>query len=165
MKKYLVLLLTFITLGTMAQEQKAPQSPKVTHDNEFLSVTYSSPSKRGREIFGKLVPYGEVWRTGANEATQVTFKKDVTFGDKKVKAGTYSLFTFPGEKEWKVILNTDLKQWGAFGYNEIKDKNVAEVTVPSKKQSPALEKFEINVDKNELTIAWDETKVSVPLRF
>jgi uncharacterized protein (DUF169 family) len=89
----------------------------------------------------------------------------VKFGGKAVKAGTYSLFAKLAEKEWTLILNPELKQWGAYGYDKIKDKDVAAVSVPTKKTKEVVEKLTITTDDKNLTIAWDETMVSVPLEF
>ncbi len=117
-------------------------------------------------IFGKHIPYGEVWRTGYNEATEVKFYKDVQFGDKKVAAGTYVLITIPGEKEWKVILNSQLDTWGAFQYNPL--FNIAEITVPSCR-AEELETFSITFKKKsekiQMVIGWDTTRVKIPLQF
>lgn len=163
MKNIFITFLMLMSFGVLAQD--APLSPKVTIDNEYLSINYNAPSMRGRVIFGDLVPYGQVWRTGANQATQVTFKNDVNFGGQAVKAGTYSLFTIPNEKEWTVILNTDLTQWGAFGYDDIKDKNIAEVNVSSSSLESPVERMEIDNNAHELWIAWEKTKVIIPLKF
>jgi hypothetical protein len=134
----------------------------------IVRVIYSRPQKSGREVFGSLVPYGKVWRAGANEATEVKFYQDVELGGKKVKAGTYSLFTIPGEKEWTIILNTDLDYWGAYSYNAKND--LARVTAPAKEVNDSVENFTIQfVDKGakkgNMTIAWDKTAVEVPFTF
>lgn len=143
---------------------QAPKSPRITAEGKGVKVSYGQPSKRDRVIFGKLVPYGQVWRTGANEATEITFDKDMTFGGKPVKAGTYSLFTIPGEKEWTIILNSELKQWGSFNYDKIKDKDVLQVKVPTMKV-PMTEKLTMSFDgSNNLTIAWEETGVKVGVK-
>jgi hypothetical protein len=166
MKKLLVLFLAMFATAAFAQEKKAPQSPTITSESANITVKYGQPSKRGRVIFGGLEQYGKVWRTGANAATEITFKKDVNFGGKPVKAGTYTLFSIPEEKEWTVILNSELKQFGAFGYEKIKDKNVAEVKVPVKKLSTPEEKLIIKSnDDKELIISWDDVLVSVPLKW
>jgi hypothetical protein len=159
MKKVIFFLSLFITIGAVAQ------SPRATAESKMVKVSYGQPSKKGRVVFGGLEKFGTVWRTGANEATEITFTKDVDFGGKAVKAGTYSLFSKLGEKEWTIILNSELKQWGAYGYDKIKDKNVAEVTVPVKKLGAVVEKLTITTDDKTLTIAWDETSVSVPMKF
>jgi len=154
--------IVFAVLGSCAQ---APASPKASAEGKGVKVNYGQPSKRDRVIFGKLVPFGEVWRTGANEATEITFDKDVTVGGKPVKAGTYTLFTVPKETEWTVILNGQLKQWGAFDYEKYKDKDVAQFTVPSSKTSGVVEKLTYSfTPKNDLVIAWDDRQISIPIK-
>lgn len=165
MKKLVALATAFCLSFVSLAQDKTPASPKVTVETAHAKITYGQPSKKGREIFGKLVPYGQVWRTGANDATTVEFKKDVTFGGKKVKAGTYSLFTIPGESEWTFILNSELGQWGAYKYNDIKGKNVAEVKVKSMTTSSEVEKMTIATDDKSLTVSWDKTSASVPLKY
>ncbi len=165
MKKLLVVIFAFIATVALAQEKKAPLSPAVKSEGEFVEVVYGQPSKKGRQIFGKLEPYGKVWRTGANKGTEVTFKKDVNFGGKSVKAGTYTVFTIPNETQWDVILNSELGQWGAYGYDKIKDKNVAVVTVPVTKLTAPEEKLKIDASGKDFIISWDDVLVSVPLKF
>ena len=160
------MLLGLVTTATFAQERKAPKSPNVTNESTNISVTYGQPSKNGRVIFGGLEKYGKVWRTGANAATEITFRKDVNFGGTAVKAGTYTLYTVPNETEWTVILNPELKQFGAFGYDKIKDKNVAEVKVPVTRLNTPEEKLIIRSnDDKELIISWDDVLVRVPLKW
>ena len=154
----LSLLLVFSTL-TFAQ------SPAVSTESANVKVTYGQPSKKGRVIFGGLEKFGSVWRTGANAATEITFKKDGKFGGKAVKAGTYSLFSKLGEKEWTIILNSELKQWGTYKYEQIKSKNVVEVTVPVKALKDVVEKLTIATNDKALTISWDTTSVVVPMEF
>src|SRR5215217_3111 len=129
MKKNIFLSLLLICIAFTSQAQKfkgLDKSPRdiayfpdgFAHDRKdgdkaLVKVSYSRPFLKGREIFGKQEPYGKVWRVGADEATEIKFYQDATFGDKKVKAGTYSLFSIPGEKEWTVILSSDLDYWGA----------------------------------------------------
>jgi len=83
-------------------------------DSTYVKIVYGSPRKRGREIFGALVPYSEVWRTGANEATEITTTGDLVFGGHRLPAGTYSLYTIPYPDRWTIIVNRALGQWGAF---------------------------------------------------
>lgn len=128
-------------------------------------VIYSRPQKKGRVIFGELEPYGKVWRTGANEATEIKFYKDVFIGDKMVKAGTYTLFTIPEKDKWTVILNSELDQWGAYAYN--KDKDVLRFeTKPSKTES-TVEAFSMLFRDTpqglELLMAWDEVMIQIPI--
>lgn len=137
-------------------------------DKAIIRVIYSRPKKTGRDIVGKVIPYGEIWRTGANEATEIKFYKDLEFGGKKVKAGTYSLFTIPGEKEWTIILNTDLDYWGAYSYKAKND--VIRVTAVSSKLDNIVENFTIQFEsKGEnqavMKLAWDQTVVELPFKF
>lgn len=157
--------LLFVVLLTMVSVSFAQKSPKVTAESKNVKISYGQPSKRDRAIFGALVPYNEVWRAGANEATEITFAKDGTFGGKAVKAGTYSLFVIPTEKEWTIILNSELKQWGSYGYDKIKAKNVAEVKVAVKSLGAVVEALTYTTDDTNVTISWDKTSVSVPVKF
>lgn len=163
MKKiFLITLLGLFSYASMAQAPKA--SPASSTENDLLKITYGAPSKKGRDIYGSLVPFNAVWRTGANEATEITLKKDADFAGKMVKAGTYTLFTIPSAGEWTIILNSELKQWGAYGYDKIKDKNVAEIKVKTSMISDVQELFAITATSQGFDIAWDKTKVSVPVK-
>ncbi len=161
----IVTMLLFVAGASFAQDKKHALSPKAVATGPNIKVEYCQPSMRNREIFGKLVPYGQVWRTGANEATEITFKKDCTFGGEKVKAGVYTLFTIPEENQWTVILNSELGQWGAFGYDKVKDKDVLHVTAPVKHISQPIEKFTIKVAKDGVTMMWEKTSVTVPVKW
>lgn len=158
------MLAAFLAIVSVGYGQQTPPSPRVTAEGKSVKVSYGQPSKRGREIFGTLVPYGQVWRTGANEATEITFAKDTQFGGKPVKAGTYTLFTIPNEKEWTVILNSVTGQSGAFDYEKNKGKDVLSVKAPVQKLSSPTEKFTIQVTDNALKILWDSTSASVALK-
>ncbi|MGO4918141.1 DUF2911 domain-containing protein [Maribacter spongiicola] len=129
-----------------------------------VRIIYGRPQLKGRSM-EELAPTGKVWRTGANEAPEITFYKDVMFGGKAVKAGTYSLFTIPGADEWTVILNKKLNQWGSYFYDEASD--VARVTVPNGTDAASLEEFSIAFkDLNggaQLVMGWDKTRVAVPI--
>lgn len=151
--------------GSITFSQEVVQSPRVTVKGKDVEISYGQPSKRGREIFGKLEPYGKVWRTGANEATEITFTKNAFFGGKPVKAGTYTLFTIPEKTKWTFILNSELKQWGAYKYEEIKSKNVLQVTVPATTNNPVVEKLTISLPPGKLVLEWDKTKVTVPIKL
>jgi len=146
------------------------QSPRITADGTNVSVAYGQPSKKGRLIFGKedsqsLEKYDKIWRTGANKSTEITFKKDGMFGGKSVKAGSYSLFTIPGEKQWTVILNSVLGQSGAFEYDKNKGSDVLKVTVPAKKYSTSEEKLTFKVSDKSVDFQWDKEGFSVPVKF
>ncbi|MEY8868191.1 DUF2911 domain-containing protein [Flavobacteriaceae bacterium 144Ye] len=137
-----------------------PSSHRVSE--KTVKVIYSRPQLKGRTV-QSLAPNGEVWRTGANEATEITFYKDVTVGDKKVKAGTYSLFTIPGEKSWTIIINSDVDVWGAYSYN--KDNDVARVEVPVSEGKKSLEAFSIAFDdEGSMHLAWGTLRVAVPMK-
>ena len=167
-KNALLSLFALLLVGSVSYGQDMPAARKSPHDTlrtKDLTVTYGRPYKKGREIFGKLEPYGKVYRVGADEATIITFVKDVTFGGKPVKAGSYTLFGIPGEKQWTIILNSQLGQWGAYKYDQYKDKDVVQVDVPVKALSAPVEQLTITATKKELTISWDTTEVSVPLKF
>ena len=147
-------------LPACAQNSKSPHE---TVSSENVSVTYGRPAKKGRDIFGALVPYGKVWRAGADEATEITFKKDGSLGGQPVKAGTYTLFVIPNEKEWTIILNSQLKQWGAYEYDKHKDKDVLKVSGQVGKTAAPVENFTIKIEGGQLKMEWDTTQVTVPV--
>ena len=145
-------------------------APAKSGDKVFARITYSRPARKEREVFGAIVPYGKVWRLGANEATEVKFFTDATIQGKKVKAGVYSLYVIPTETEWTLILNTDLDQWGAYSYNPALD--VLRVTAPVKKSEETVENLSIQfrkagdaVNGSILMMAWDKAFVEVPVSF
>ena len=139
-----------------------PSSYRVS--DKAIRITYSRPQLKGRSL-SDLCPAGKVWRTGANEAAEITFYKDVNFGGKDLPAGTYSLFTIPGAGEWTVILNKNLNQWGAYTYDESAD--VARVSVPASMGEESLEAFSIAFKEVEdgvhMVMGWDKTRVAVPI--
>jgi len=129
---------------------------------------YGQPYKRGRNIFGGLEPFGEVWRTGANEATEITITEDVLIGGNPVEAGTYALFSIPEPEEWTIILNRQLGQWGAFDYDS--DYDYLRFTISAGPTDSVVEAMTITFDDVEnnsthLTIAWDDTRVDIPIEF
>ncbi len=136
-------------------------------NNEPMArVLYSRPQTRDRKVFGKLVPYGEVWRTGANEATEITLYQDLMVGGKTIKQGTYTLFTIPREKEWTIILNNSTNIWGAYDYHV--EKDVARITVPVRKSPVPIDALSMNFAKSndgaDLFIGWDDSYVIVPFK-
>ncbi len=163
MKKSISLLTTLVLFTFFAA--CAQKSPKAKAEGINLKVNYGQPSKRGRIIFGELVPFGQVWRTGANEATEITFTKDAVFAGKSVKAGTYTLFTIPKKDKWTIILNTKLGEWGAFSYDKIKDKDILKEEVNTITLKEPVESLTLGFDTKGLTIAWDLTSVLVPISF
>lgn len=164
MKKFLFL--TVLIAGALSFSCKAQKSPRVSAEGKDVKVSYGQPSKRGRVIFGGLEPWGKVWRAGANEATEITFKKDASFGGKPIKAGTYTLFILLNEKEWTVILNSVTGQFGAFEYEKNKAKDVLQVAVPVKTLSSEIEKLTYRFDSNNsLIIEWDKSQITVPIKM
>lgn len=144
------------------------QSPRVTAEGSNISIAYGQPSQKGRVLFGKegsegLEKYGKVWRIGANNATEITFKKDGSFAGKPVKAGTYTLFATPNEKEWTLILNSVLGQWGAYKHDPSKD--VLTVAVPAKKYKTAEEKLTFKISDNAVDFQWGTDGFSAPVKF
>lgn len=169
MKSLSFLLLFSLLFSACGHAQdRAVASPRVkaASPDKNISVAYGQPSRKGRTLFGPsgLEKYGVVWRTGANEATEIAFAKDVTFGGKAVKAGKYTLFTIPGATEWTVILNSQLGQFGAFDYEANKSKDVVQVKVPATSGKPSVEKMTITPANNKVTIAWGDVEVSVPVK-
>ncbi|MBT8281715.1 MAG: DUF2911 domain-containing protein [Muriicola sp.] len=136
------------------------------NSNKAVRVIYSRPQLKDRSI-SDLAPAGKVWRTGANEAAEITFYKGATIGGEKVDAGTYSLFTIPGEDGWTVILNKNLNQWGSYFYDESGD--VARVKGMVSSGSDSLEAFSMTfkeVDNGvHLIMGWGTTRVAVPISF
>lgn len=147
---------------TVNAQDKKPLSPKETVTAKVgganVEIVYSRPSSRGRTMIGGNEAYGQVWRTGANEATTIQFDKAVKIEGKELPAGKYALFTIPGEKEWVVIFNKDHKQWGAYNYKESDD--VLRVTVPAKKPSKFVETFSIRTDKDQVILEWENSAVA-----
>jgi hypothetical protein len=143
-------------------------SPAATahHEKNGLEVTveYCRPYKKNREIFGGLVPYGKVWRTGANEATIIKFSKDVLLQGKKIKAGTYTLWSIPNQNNWQIIINDEVGQWGT-EYDETRD--VMRITVNKEQLDNQLEMLIIDFDDSptgiDMLIKWDKTLVHVPI--
>jgi hypothetical protein len=172
---YAFLLLCFIALPlseAMAQDALKPRpSPlemvTMKWEDTYLKITYSRPHKRGRVIFGELVPYGKVWRLGANEATELTTTGTIKLAGNEVPAGTYSLFAIPEKDEWTIILNKDLGQWGAYRYDE--EKDFLRFTVPVTTIETAYEPFTMEFEQSgndvSLKIMWDQTSVIIPVEF
>lgn len=132
----------------------------------FARVIYSRPQKKGRDIFGGLVPYGEVWRTGANEATELDIYIPLKFGTTILKPGAYTLYTIPDEENWTIIISSDNNVWGAFTYK--KEKDVARITVPCEQAAAPIESlsmiFKTDSKGTILMIGWDDHYVEIPFK-
>ncbi len=159
----LTLCILFTVAAAFAQEPKKPLSPpakaEATLGGKKVTIDYSAPSKRGRVIMGGLVPYGQVWRTGANAATTLTTESDLMIGTLHVPKGTYTLYSIPGEKEWTLIVNKQTGQWGT-NYDSAQDLGRVKMTVTPVKDT--VETFVIGIDK-ALTLTWENTRASVPI--
>jgi hypothetical protein len=160
--------LAFCALPASAQERgndEARVSPNASVSQTIgtteVTITYGRPKVKGRTIFGDLVPYDTVWRTGANEATTISFSDDVMIDGEPVEAGTYSLFTVPGEDEWTVILNSVAQQWGAYDYDESEDVLRLSTTPGSAPMQEMLTfRFEdVNDGTGTCVMHWAETRV------
>ena len=170
----ITLLLTLFV--SKSQAQNFDELDKIPHDISYyresrvtpplVKVVYGRPQKNDAEVFGNIVPYNKIWRTGANEATEIKFYKDVLFGETMVAAGTYVLVTIPGKNEWEIILNSKLDVIGAFQYNPTFD--VAKIKVPTS-NAESLESFSIAFknqgDNLQMVLGWDKTRVKIPLHF
>lgn len=164
----------FIGLFKFMQMQTKKASPEATvnykKDGKDLSVFYCRPSKRDREIFGGLVPYGKVWRTGANEATTFTTATDIKIAGQTLSAGTYTLWTIPEKESWTVIFNKKQYGWGiSFGGEASREPaaDVINLSVPIEKINEPEEIFTIAFDDLsdlKLVLTWDQTRVSVPIQ-
>jgi len=132
-----------------------------------IRVVYSRPQKKGREIFGDLVKYGEMWRVGANESTEITFMEKVTINGQKIKPGRYTVYANPSEDSWEIFFNKDLDGWGHYAYDPA--QNVASITVPTQQTSETVEAMAIMFEDADnganMLIGWDDTMVSVPIEF
>lgn len=191
MKRLLIVTALFIgCLGVPELQAQDKEKPETTKDNDgpnfskldvspldvilfrgennepLARVLYSRPQARDREIFGKLVPYGQVWRTGANEATEITLFQDMTVQGTKIKKGTYTLFTIPDRNEWTIILNNSTNIWGAYDYHV--EKDVTRITVPVKKAPTRIEALSMAFKEIPngamLQIGWDDRYVEVPFK-
>lgn len=133
----------------------------------IIKVIYSRPQKKGREIFGVMEKFNVLWRLGANESTNIQFTRRVTIGGKKIKAGVYSLFAIPNEKEWTLIINSQTDRWGAFSYDQTKD--IVRMNVSVESTEKVIEYFSMTFVETpngaNLVMAWDRTQVQLPIQF
>ena len=169
--RFALLALAFLLALPVAAQERGNDEPRKSPNASVsqtigttqVTVGYSRPSVRDRVIFGELVPFDAVWRTGANEATTISFSDAVMFGGQEVPAGTYALFTMPGQESWSVMVNTADEQWGAMDYDA--EQNVATVEVKPEAATAAemMTFYFDNVTDTEgmLVLHWDETRVPV----
>jgi hypothetical protein len=180
MKKTLLFscLFTFVTLLSIgsAQAQDFKDLDESPHDIVYfrtnkiappsIKVLYGRPMKKGRDLFEEVIPYGQIWRVGANEATEVVFYKDVLFGGTEVKAGTYVLYAIPNEKEWTLILSSKTDVWGTYEYDEKYDVARVQAKVS---RAEFIEAFSIAFKEKgkhiNMILGWDTARVTAPIRF
>ena len=170
MKKILLLSAIFCYSFISGQIKTPQPSPTATITQKVgvsdISVEYSRPGAKGREIFGGLVSYGKMWRTGANKATKITFNENCVFGGAKVKKGSYSLFTIPGEKEWTVVLNKNTELWGVGEYDE--ENQVCSIVAKAINTKDFTESFTIDFGTFQsfsaiMSLKWANTKIDIKI--
>ncbi|MBS1808265.1 MAG: DUF2911 domain-containing protein [Acidobacteria bacterium] len=155
--------------ASTAPAQSQPASPsgsaEVSLNGKKISVEYSRPSMRGRKIFGELVPYDQIWRTGANKATHFTTEADLTVGNVAVPKGTYTLYTIPGQKGWKLIINKQTGQWGTPYKSEYEKDELGRIDMQVEALPSPVEQFTIALDQTGdggvLKLEWEQTRSSV----
>lgn len=179
---FILLFFIFVLIGIGCEQNKSSTSSELPngnrkspiavsslkHDGTYLKVVYGQPYRNGRDIFGEWEPYGEVWRTGANEATEITITKAVLMQEQVIESGTYALFTIPNKETWTIILNMDLGQWGAFTYSE--DRDYVRFEVPVINLDTPVEAFtidfsDVNRSITTMSMAWGNVKVEIPIRL
>lgn len=164
----------FVAYLMLTTKSHSPAENLEYTDGDFkLTVDYCRPYKKGRLIFGEesegaLLPYDEYWRTGANEATEVEFDKDISINGNALPAGRYRFYTVPGESNWTIAFNSELGQWG-YGEPDY-DLDVLVLEIPLNDGSELIEQFTISATKTaeksmELSLAWDRTTVSIPISY
>ena len=158
----------FVLAFSMPAAVQAQQSPRESVTGSInganVTISYGSPSVRGRKIWGGLVPYDKIWRTGANQATEIQTSKDLKIGGNTLPAGKYSIFTVPGEKEWKVIFNSQTGQWGIKQdglANDDPSKDVLTVMVKPEKSPAFTEKLTFKINKDGFDLLWENVEVPV----
>lgn len=167
---FLTVAVLIITSYSNAQLKTPQPSPTATIQQTIgltdVEVIYSRPGAKGRTIFGDLVPFGEIWRTGANSSTKIKFSDDVKIGGQAIKAGQYALYTIPTSTEWTIIIYKGLENWGSGGYDQTQD--VARFTVKPIKLLDKYETFTIDFSELEtsganLNLLWENVKISLPI--
>ena len=162
----LTLSLLFISSGVWAQASPAATATGKIGDAS-ITIKYSSPAVKGRQIWGALVPYDKVWRTGANAATVLETDKDIKVEGKALAAGKYSIYAIPGEKEWTIILNSQTGQWGVTRAGETTEdpaKDVLRVTVKPKKSASTNERLVYTIHEKGFVLSWENLDIPVSVK-
>lgn len=173
MKKLFVLSLSAILFSSAEAQIKAPQPSPVCKISQAVGLTdiaieYSRPSAKARKVFGGLVPFNELWRTGANASTKLTFSENVKIAGNDLPKGTYALYTIPSEKEWTIILHKNVTHWGVDDYKQ--EEDAFRFTVKPTMTSNNVETFTMQLDnlKNnacDIDLSWENTTVAIPVTF
>ncbi len=165
-----ILVVYVFSLNTEAQITKANLSPQLKIEQQVglanFTVEYGRPGMKGRTIFGSLIPYGKVWRTGANSSTKFSIDKQVTIAKQTIPAGSYALYSIPGRDEWTIIIHKNTKLWGAGGYNDKDD--LLRFKIPVTKLKDTQETLNIifenfHANGGDLVISWENTKIILPV--
>lgn len=165
-----VIMVSYFIFKTNTKSFSPEDTVTYINDDLTLEVFYNRPYKKGRKIFGGLVPYGEVWRTGANEATTFFTNKDILVDGSLLSAGTYTLWTIPMENSWKVIFNSEMYPWGITPDglpSHQAEYDILVIEIPVQQIEPPLEQFTIDFSEShdfiQLNLTWDQTLVSIPI--
>jgi len=175
MQRHLLFFLLIVASSSVFAQEAVPPRPSplavssCKYKDSYLKIIYSQPHKRGREIFGKLVPFGQVWRFGANEATEFTITREVFINSQFLPAGTYSVFAIPNKEKWTIIFSKDVGLWGAYNYNPANDVIRVDVTPRGLEGDLVYEPFTIAIDqknnKADVVVTWDKTTLSFAVDF
>ncbi|TDD74904.1 DUF2911 domain-containing protein [Flavobacterium caseinilyticum] len=165
LKKIHLLLVAFLITNSINAQEKPTSTKEMVSgkiNDATITINYGSPSARDREIWGKLVPFNQVWRAGANDATTFETDKELIVEGSKLPAGKYSFFIIPKEKESVVIFNKESKQWGAYKYKENEDQ--LRVTVKQKVAKSKAEKLIYTIDANTVSLSWDNWIIPISVK-
>lgn len=165
MRSRLLSILIVLTISVACGSEKRA-SPTIEQsgsiDGVSVDIRYGAPSVRNRKIFGELVPFNKIWRTGANESTTISFSSDVLVNEQSLPAGTYSLFTTPSQDNWKVHFNSETDAWGAFSYDNQNDVLVVELKPSSR--SELQEQMEFSLISTAVVLSWEYTEIRIPIK-
>ncbi|MCC5920388.1 MAG: DUF2911 domain-containing protein [Cyclobacteriaceae bacterium] len=167
----LFMMLTIITEAFAQSAVRPSESPLAIsafkNDDVYIKVTYSRPHLRGRSLFGDIIEYGSVWRTGANEATELTTATTIKLAENELAPGTYSIFSIPNKEEWTIIVNREVGLWGVYKYQESED--VFRINIPRKSTKKTYEAFTIEFEEESdelfLSLKWDIHQINIPVNY
>lgn len=165
LKSTVLILLTSLMISCVSSSNESRPSPYAMDSTVIegvrIAIKYSSPGVKKRTIWGDLVPYGNMWRTGANEATSIEISEDVTLNDQLIKKGKYAILTIPEEQQWTIIFNKDWNQWGAYNYNE--EMDALRLTVNPSKTKEFQERMQFFFEENNLIFHWENLTFNIEI--